>query len=81
MGLLVHVIHRTMGCCLWEVSDTSFGEKSIVGVGIDGKLVKKQIYTSFCLVIPPDLRTGKSLLGGAPCVLWRKCQLHPMDSC
>lgn len=62
-----------MGCCLWEVSDTSFVEKSILGVGIDGKLVNKQIYTSFCLVIPPDLRTGKSFM------FWRKCQLHPMD--
>lgn len=65
---LVHLMRRTIGCCLGEVSDTSFGEKSILGVYIDGKLVNKQICTSYCLVIPPDLRTIKSLLGGAHCV-------------
>lgn len=79
MWLLVHVIHRTIGCCLWDVSDTSFEEKSILGVCIDDKLMSKQIRTSYCLVIPPDLRTGRSLLGGARCVFWRTCQLHPME--
>lgn len=31
MWLLLHVIHRAIGYCLWEVSDTGFGGKKHFG--------------------------------------------------